>query len=173
MIKIYTDGSSRGNPGPGGYAAVVYDSTHNELINFIMQQDEYITNNQGELKALLFALKMTQEYYGDETCIIYSDSAYCVNMCNSWIYNWATNGWMNSKKQQVENYELVKMIYKYLEKPNKNFDIQKIPGHRGDIGNELADALASNNLLKFKSIIKQNNINYNNDKVINDIFENL
>lgn len=138
-----------------------------------MQQDEYITNNQGELKALLFALKMTQEYYGDETCIIYSDSAYCVNMCNSWIYNWATNGWMNSKKQQVENYELVKMIYKYLEKPNKNFDIQKIPGHRGDIGNELADALASNNLLKFKSIIKQNNINYNNDKVINDIFENL
>lgn len=138
-----------------------------------MQQDEYITNNQGELKALLFALKMTQEYYGDETCIIYSDSAYCVNMCNSWIWNWANNGWINSKKQQVENYELVRSIYRYLDNPNKNFDIQKISGHTGDIGNELADALASNNLLKFKSIIKQNNINYNNDKVINDIFENL
>lgn len=173
MIKIFTDGSSRGNPGQGGSAAVVYDSIYNELINFVMQQDEYITNNQGELKALLFALKMTQEEFADETCIIYSDSAYCVNMCNSWIYNWANNDWMNSKKQQVENYDLVRQIYKYLEKPEKNFDIQKIAGHSGEIGNELADALASNNLLKFKKIIKEKNINYNNDKVINDLFENL
>lgn len=173
MIKIYTDGSSRGNPGPGGSAAVVYDSIHNELLIFKMQQDEYITNNQGELRALLFALEMTQKEFGDETCIIYSDSAYCVNMCNSWIYNWANNGWMNSKKQQVENYELVRATYKYLDNPNKNFDIQKIPGHSGEIGNELADALCTNNMLKFKSIIKQNHINYNNDKVLNNLFEKI
>lgn len=81
-------------------------------------------------------------------------------MCNSWIYNWANNGWKNSKKQQVENYELVRAIYKYLEKPNKNFDIQKIPGHSGEIGNELADALCSNNLEKFKDIISKNNIKF-------------
>lgn len=173
MIKIFTDGSSRGNPGVGGSAAVVYDSVHNELLNCVMQQDAYVTNNQAELKALLFALEMTTKEYADETCIIYSDSAYCVNMCNSWIWNWANNGWKNSKKQQVENYEMVRQIFKYLDKPDKNFDIQKIPGHSGEIGNELADALASNNLLKFKTIIKQNNINYNDNKVLNDLFENL
>lgn len=173
MIKIYTDGSSRGNPGPGGSGVVAYNDVHNELLSCVMNQEMYITNNQGELKALLLALEMTEKEFADETCIIYSDSAYVVNMCTSWIHNWAVNGWMNSKKQQVENYDLVRAIYRHLTRPNKNFDIQKVPGHSGLIGNELADALASNNMLKFKSIIKQYNINYHNNRVINDIFEKI
>lgn len=158
MIKIYVDGSSRGNPGKGGSGVVILDTFRNELLYAWSQQEEYITNNQGELKALLHALQVTQDIYPDETCIIYSDSAYCVNMCNSWIHGWAINGWLNSKKQQVENYDLVRSIYKYISKSDSNFKIEKIPGHSGILGNELADALASNNLKKFKTILKENNI---------------
>ena len=81
-------------------------------------------------------------------------------MCNTWIHNWANNGWLNSKKQQVENYDLVRQLYKYISQPEPNFNIQKIKGHSGEIGNELADALASNNEKKFNNIIETNNIKY-------------
>ena len=81
-------------------------------------------------------------------------------MCDTWIHNWANNGWLNSKKQQVENYDLVRQLYKYISQPEPNFNIQKIKGHSGEIGNELADALASNNETKFNNIIETNNIKY-------------
>lgn len=81
MIKIYVDGSSRGNPGPGGSGVVVYDSARKEVMYAFSQQYEHITNNQAELRALLYALKLARSQFGNEYCIIYSDSAYCVNMC--------------------------------------------------------------------------------------------
>lgn len=171
MIKVFVDGSSRGNPGPGGSGVVAYDTNKKEILLAYSQQYEYITNNQAELKALLYALQMAQTKWADEYCIIYSDSAYCVNMCNTWIHGWARNGWLNSKKQQVENYDLVRTIYKYLSKTEPNFDIQKIPGHSGYIGNELADALASNNEKKFNDIIEKECISYSVKEII-DNFKN-
>ena len=160
MIKIYVDGASKGNPGPGGRGVVAYDSIKNEIILSYAQYYDHVTNNQAELQALLYALKLTQTKWEDEYCIIYSDSAYCVNMCNTWIHGWSKNGWLNSKKQQVENYDLVRAIYKYVSKIEPNFEIQKIPGHSGYTGNELADALASNNEKKFNDIVEKENISY-------------
>ena len=63
-----------------------------------------------ELKAILTALILTQTRYKNQKCIIKSDSAYCVNMLNEWIYNWARNGWVRTKNQPVENLELVQKI---------------------------------------------------------------
>lgn len=160
MIKIYVDGASRGNPGPGGSGVIAYDNKNNTILKSYSMTYENTTNNQAELKALICALQMANKEWEGEYCVIYSDSAYCVNMCNSWIHNWAKNGWINSKKQQVENYELVRLLYKYLSKPEPNFRIEKIPGHAGILGNELADALASENEKKFNNLIKENNIKY-------------
>lgn len=167
MIKIFVDGSSRGNPGPGGSGVIVYDSIKKEILFSLERQYEHITNNRAELNALLGALKLTSARYPDEFCVIYSDSAYVVNMCNSWIYNWARNGWINSRKQQVENYDVVRSIYKYLEKEERNFRIEKIPGHSGELGNELADALAANNEYKFNKLIKENEIKMPEDSIYN------
>lgn len=160
MIKIFVDGSSKGNPGPGGSGVIVYDSFTNTILYSFSQQYEHTTNNQAELKALLYALKLTQEKFQEEYCIIYSDSAYCVNICTNWIHNWAKNNWKNSKGNIVENIEIIKLIYKYLNIKDSNFNIQKISGHSGDIGNELADALATNNQKKFDKIFKENDMKF-------------
>lgn len=173
MIKIYVDGASKGNPGPGGSGIVAYDSKNNIILKSYTQKYENTTNNQAELKALIYAIQMVKEYWKDEYCIIYSDSAYCVNMCSSWIHNWARNGWLNSKKQQVENYDLVRTLYKYISQPEPNFEIQKIKGHSGEIGNELADALASGNDKKFEDIIEKNNIKYSIYDLIGNLEKNF
>lgn len=160
MIKIYVDGSSRGNPGPGGSGVVVYDSIKKEVMYAFSQQYEHITNNQAELYALLYAIKLARSTYGNEYCIIYSDSAYCVNTCKSWIFNWARNNWKNSKNKTVENLEIMKVLYRLLTVTEPNYDIQKIAGHSGEIGNELADALATNDENKFEKILKENDVKY-------------
>ena len=170
MIKIYVDGASKGNPGPGGSGVVAYDNKNNVILKSHAQYYENTTNNQAELKALIHAIQMAKNTWKDEYCIIYSDSAYCVNMCTTWIHNWARNGWVNSKKQQIENYELVRQLYKYISQPEPNFDIHKIKGHSGEIGNELADALASSNIDKFDKIIRNNKITILPESIFIDKF---
>ena len=70
-------------------------------------------------------------------------------MCNTWIYSWAANNWKNSKKQTVENLDLVQKIYNLLQEFFVKPDIQKCEGHMGELGNELADALATGNYRRF------------------------
>jgi ribonuclease HI len=174
LVKIYyTDGACKGNPGPGGFGVVCIDEsqvrkrdqwgnwTANHYTTYIdykySEQCEQTTNNREELKAILhvfsLAAKDTENQY-----IIYSDSAYAVNIINSWIYNWVKNDWKNSKNKVIENIDLVKEIYNYLTINFFNCQVKKCSGHVGNIGNELADALATNNTLKFNKIIKENNI---------------
>lgn len=156
MIKIYTDGSSRGNPGPGGYSVII-------LINNIIEYSyaEYfdnVTNNQMELKAIIHAIELASNRYKEEECVIYCDSAYCVNTCNDWIRTWASNNWKNSKKEEVKNIDLMKKLYELIIKEFPNYTIEKVSGHIGVVGNELADAAASNNQAKFAKIKRENNI---------------
>ena len=73
------------------------------------------TNNRMELVAILYALELTQTKYKQEKCVIKSDSAYCVNMFNDWIYNWQRNGWVRQKNQPIENLDLVKQIWEYCK----------------------------------------------------------
>lgn len=111
-----------------------------------------------ELLAMLKALSLASSKYEYNKVKIYSDSAYVVNICNSWIFSWSKNGWVNSKGQRIENYEIIKELWKYIEFPKGMWTIEKISGHKGNYGNELADALATNNQAKFTKILKENKV---------------
>lgn len=150
---IYTDGSSRGNPGAGGWGMVVMNEEDTEIIFMEHDTDDFTTNNRMELSAMLCALQYASENPQDYF-IIYSDSSYVVNSCNSWISSWAANGWKNSKKQTVENLDYMKEIHSYLSRDFFNAEIKKCNGHTGDTGNELADAAATSNWKKYREIIE-------------------
>ena len=158
MLNIYVDGSSRGNPGAGGFGVVIINN--NKLEYAFNEQFNNITNNQMELRAIIHALELIKEKYPEEEVIIHSDSAYCVNMCNNWIWTWSKNDWKNSKKQRIENYELVRKIWKFVSMEFPNFQIVKCSGHSGIIENELADRLANQDFTIFTKILEENGIEY-------------
>lgn len=151
---IFTDGACSGNPGPGGYGVVAIED--GQIIAVNSQSCENTTNNREELKAIIQAFELASIFQKEVT--IYSDSAYAVNMINDWIWNWAKNDWKNSKKKEVENIDLVKIIYNYITKENYNCQVIKVKGHAGEVGNELADALATLNHKKFIDICEKNNL---------------
>lgn len=167
MIKhtFYVDGSSKGNPGPGGFGVIELDTCLRETYNSYIESYslnyeyaeyfDYVTNNQMELKAILHVLKLAAAH-PEEGYIIYSDSAYAVNSINDWIRGWAANGWVNSRKVTVENVDLMQEIYKYIDLDN--YLIKKIRGHDGELGNELADAAATGNSKKREELIKRYHI---------------
>lgn len=155
IYHIWTDGSCRQNPGPGGFGILVMEK--DEIIHTYNDTCEETTNNREEMKAILYAFEYAAARPYD-TFLIHSDSAYCVNMCNSWIFTWVRNNWKNSKNKEVENIDLVKALYKYINKDFPNFQVIKTKGHVGIVQNELADALATNNLVKFNKIVEKNSI---------------
>jgi len=144
-LIIYTDGACSGNPGPGGFGVVVYEN--NECIATYSEHSDKTTNNREEIKAIIYAMRN----YGinfllsDEMPVVYSDSAYCVNMFNEWIFSWERNGWRRSKNQEILNLDLVKEYWDLYQKGHR-IDLRKIKGHSGIKGNELADALATGKL---------------------------
>ena len=151
---IYTDGSCRSNPGPGGWAVIILDEEEDVIFFVEHDTDDYTTNNRMELEAMIYALGYAADHPEDEF-IIYSDSAYVVNSCNSWIHTWVKNGWRNSKKQEVENVEQMKEIWSYLSRDFFNADVRKCDGHAGNIGNELADALAIGSTKRFEKLVDE------------------
>ena len=166
MIEIYTDGSAKNNGAKencGGYGvvALIEDSAQKAGFRIDHIKSEQVintTNNRMELSALLYALELTQTIYKNEHCIIKSDSAYCVNMFNNWIYNWQRNGWVRQKNQPIENLDLVKQIWEYCKLEWPNFTIEKVSGHAGLLGNEIADACATADKIKLSKIFKDNDI---------------
>src|SRR6185503_16244020 len=99
MINIYTDGSSRGNPGPGGWAAIIMD--HNVVIE-IGGRDAHTTNNKMELLA---AIKSLEGMVGNEA-VLYTDSEYVMKGMKEWVTNWQRNGWRTAAKKPVLNKDL-------------------------------------------------------------------
>ena len=156
-LTFYTDGACSGNPGPGGYGVVEYDIKSNTIFYTYSEYFKNVTNNQMELKAILHVIKLAAADK-ENSYLVYSDSAYAVNSINTWMYGWARNGWINSKKKPVENLDLIQEIYSYLEFPMENFDLRKIDGHSGHLGNELADALATGNIKKKEELKHKYNI---------------
>ena len=142
-VTIYSDGSCRGNPGPGGWGVVVIDTDTGELIDCFAEQSEETTNNREEMKAIIFAL----ERYGVDSHnfnlipIIYSDSSYCVNTFNDWMWRWERNNWIKSDKKIPENLDLVKTYYNLIKV--KSVELRKVKGHANIKWNEVADALAT------------------------------
>ena len=166
ILEYYTDGACSGNPGPGGFGVVrlgkCYQEVQGKEVEKLSLEYSYsetdldTTNNRMELKAVLKVLSMaeTDEYH----YIIYSDSAYVVNICNDWMYKWKANGWRRPKNKPIENLHLVQNIYDLLASRRKDIEVKKCSGHAGIIENELADALATGNQSKFQKILVQNNI---------------
>lgn len=158
-LTFYTDGACSGNPGSGGFGVVgmnTFDENKHVLFYNHSEKSVSTTNNREELKAILHVLNIAEKY-PELSFTIYSDSAYAVNLINSWIYSWANNNWLNSKKKPVENLDLVKEIFSYLQKL-KNVSINKISGHCGILGNELADGYATDNQTKINKLFKNNDI---------------
>lgn len=148
MIEIYTDGGCKGNPGPGGWSAVVIKDK--EIIDIFYGEDSATTNNRMEITGMMYALNYVIDL--DEPVTIYSDSAYVVNMCKDWIWNWSEHNWKNSRGVQVENLDLVCILFSILQEVNFcDYKIVKIKGHSGSIGNELADAAATGNWKKYNT----------------------
>ena len=121
-VIIYTDGACSGNPGPGGWGAILmYKDTKKEISG----GKKDTTNNVMELTAALEALKLLKFPCEVE---LYSDSAYLVNGFNQgWIYGWQKNNWKNSSKEPVKNKEIWEEIYKMTQKHKVKFI--KVKGH--------------------------------------------
>ena len=145
---IYTDGSAHPNPGPGGFGVIVLDN--DEKIQYIYNKQfekEKVTNNQMELKAILYAflnygVNINTNEFTNNIPIVYSDSNYCVQTFNSWMFSWANNGWVKSDKKTPENLDLIKAYYNWYQKGYR-IDLRKVKGHNGVKWNELADLLAT------------------------------
>ena len=145
---IYTDGSSKGNPGPGGFGVVILDDNEN-LISYHSEYCQQTTNNREELKAILWAFLQFGELAAadNEIPVVYSDSAYAVNTFNSWMFNWEKNGWIKSDKKIPENLDLIKPFYEYWQRGFR-IELKQVKGHNGNKWNELADKLATKKIEK-------------------------
>ena len=134
MIKIYTDGSCIGNPGSGGWAAIILDGKNKKIIS---GNKNSTTNNQMELFA---AIKALSNFNKKKSFKIFTDSNYVKDGITKWIKNWEKNNWKTSAKKPVKNQEL----WKKLDKLVKFHDVkwEWIKGHSTNIYNNLADELA-------------------------------
>lgn len=136
-VKIFTDGASSGNPGPGGWGAVIASQTH---VKELGGGEKNTTNNKMELQAVVSALQ-SLESNDNQQVIIYSDSAYVVNGATSWIHGWKKNNWQTKEKKDVAN----KDIWEHLDTTMKRHHCTwiRLEGHVGIPGNERADIIAT------------------------------
>ena len=136
-VIIYTDGACSGNPGPGGWGAILmYKNVKKEISG----GNKNTTNNIMELTAALESLKMLKF---DCEVELYSDSAYLVNgFLKGWIYNWQKNNWQTSSKEPVKNKEIWQELYTLTQR--HKVDFIKVKGHSDNELNNRCDELARN-----------------------------
>jgi ribonuclease HI len=135
QVEIYTDGACSGNPGPGGWAAVLI---YNGKTKEISGGERQTTNQRMELTAAVEALKALKVPCDVR---IYSDSAYLINCFRQkWYVTWQKNGWKNSKGDPVQNQDLWQSLLKEMERHRVTFE--KVKGHAGVEFNERCDTLA-------------------------------
>ncbi|TIH14918.1 ribonuclease HI [Marinifilum sp. JC120] len=147
-MTIYTDGSCLGNPGKGGYGAVLLFNEHRKEL---AQGYKRTTNNRMEMRAVIAALTELKE-----PCeiILYTDSQYVKNaFTKKWIDNWQKNGWKTAAKKPVKNKDLWLQFIPLLEKHDVTF--RWVKGHSGDPENERCDDLARNAALSGDLIVDE------------------
>ena len=135
MIKVYTDGACKGNPGQGGWGALILE---NDVKREIYGGESNTTNNRMELMAVIKALELLKE---QNDITVFTDSTYVQKGISEWIINWKRNGWKSSNKKSVKN----KDLWVELDNLNDLMSVkwQWIKGHAGHSGNERADYLAN------------------------------
>ena len=134
-IMVYTDGACSGNPGIGGWGAVILIEDTKSV--HLHGGSDHTTNNQMELTAAIEALKYFSE---SSTLNFFTDSKYVKEGIESWVHNWKKNGWKTTAKKPVKNKELWKELDAQITKHTINW--QWVKGHAGNVHNETADYLA-------------------------------
>ena len=133
--EIYTDGACKGNPGPGGWGALLRSGEHEKEI---FGGERHTTNNRMEITAVIESLKLVKKKA--KVCI-YTDSTYVKDGISSWIKQWKINGWKTAAKKPVKNEELWRELDLLVSQ--HQIEWVWVKGHAGDEGNERADALAN------------------------------
>lgn len=134
MTEIYTDGASRGNPGPGGWGVVILSDTE---VRELGGWEAHTTNNKMELTAAIRALEAS----GEKKLIIYTDSEYVAKGMTEWIENWQRKGWRTANKKPVLNQDLWQELLKQAE--GREITWKYVPAHSGVPLNERADEIAT------------------------------
>jgi ribonuclease HI len=135
QLEVFTDGACRGNPGPGGWGALLrWGSTERELWG----GEKDTTNNRMELTAVIQALRALTR---PVSVHVYTDSTYVMQGISNWIHGWKKNGWKTKAKEPVKNADL----WRALDEAVAQHEIEWhwVKGHAGHHGNERADALAN------------------------------
>ena len=135
VVRIYTDGACKGNPGPGGWGALlVFGEREKEVFG----GEPHTTNNRMELTAVIRALESLTR-----ACVaeVHTDSQYVKNGIETWIHAWKRNGWKTADKKPVKNAELWQRLDALRNLHHVEW--RWVRGHAGDPGNERADALAN------------------------------
>jgi ribonuclease HI len=137
-LEIFTDGACRGNPGPGGWGALL---KWNEREKEICGGERETTNNRMELTAVIEALKALTR---PAPVRIYTDSTYVMQGISKWIHGWKKNGWKTSAKEPVKNVDLWQALDAVVAQHTVEW--KWVKGHAGHPGNERADQLANKGL---------------------------
>ena len=144
LIQIYTDGACRGNPGPGGWGALLkFGSKEKQLYG----GESLTTNNRMELRAVIEALSALKRPCNVS---VTSDSTYVLKGINEWLPNWKKRGWLTSGKKPVKNEDLWKSLDSL--KSVHNIDWHWVKGHSGHLENELVDQLANRGIDELQAI---------------------
>lgn len=135
VIEIYTDGACRGNPGPGGWGALLISGKHQKTMH---GGEADSTNNRMELTAAIEALNALK---GHSNVILYTDSKYVMDGINKWMPDWKKRGWKTAAKKPVKNKDLWQALDEAVSR--HDIDWRWVKGHDGNPGNEMADELAN------------------------------
>lgn len=147
-VILYTDGACSGNPGPGGWGAILVYKDKEKVMSGGMKET---TNNRMEILAVIEGLKCLKEPCKVE---IYSDSAYVVNtFLQGWLENWIKNDWKTSSNKQVQNVDLWKELIALLNKHEVHWN--KVKGHADNELNNRCDALARGEIDKIKKALTE------------------
>ena len=136
-ILLFTDGASKGNPGPGGWGAVV--AGNGQAVE-LGGREEHTTNNRMELTAALMGLRAAQTFpHGPR--ILRTDSSYVINGITKWVHGWQKNGWVTKDKKDVLNKDLWEQLVEAARGQEVGWEY--VGGHVGIAGNERVDTIAS------------------------------
>lgn len=134
-IEIYTDGACRGNPGPGGWGALLICGKHEKTMH---GGELDTTNNRMELMAAIEALNALKS---SSNVILHTDSKYVMVGITDWMVNWKKRGWKTAAKKPVKNKDLWQALDEAVQR--HTIDWRWVKGHDGNPGNEMADELAN------------------------------